>query len=373
MSSKTPMYGILSTLQSHSGAVAQWIVIMLGWLWLGEQGSRLGWSNASGVLAVSFWWAARILFRGQEWVFNLSSKTILILGALVTSGVWIVPTLNSNDGVHVVLLGLALVWGAWTAIIETRSRSAGYTAGRIAWQPIVASVLVLSCWNFAGFPQFIRPAVTALMGACAGVLYWIDCDQSCRKKNCHGSTNTILTILPASAMGLMMGDLWLGNSWCTGLGWSFSEMGTFHLLLMSVLPSVVALAVHKFKPSLLENHGLSYAMLLPLFFGLGVLFVNNATYVLFSMLLPSISWAFHCNRTRTSRFIGTGKKHFESRTVAFFLGPVLLVWVGSMSQILGPFSMQCALALLGFLAGLQLLVLTAPDFHLHLHFSRGVK
>ena len=38
---------------SHAGEVAQWVLMLLGWLWLGEQGMRLGWSLASGVLAVS--------------------------------------------------------------------------------------------------------------------------------------------------------------------------------------------------------------------------------------------------------------------------------------------------------------------------------
>ena len=40
---------------AHAGEVAQWTVLLLGWLWLGEQGMRLGWSMASGVLAVAVW------------------------------------------------------------------------------------------------------------------------------------------------------------------------------------------------------------------------------------------------------------------------------------------------------------------------------
>jgi hypothetical protein len=35
-----------STALAHAGEVAHWTLLLLGWLWLGEQGSRLGWSLA---------------------------------------------------------------------------------------------------------------------------------------------------------------------------------------------------------------------------------------------------------------------------------------------------------------------------------------
>ena len=41
---------------AHAGEVAHWTLLLLGWLWLGEQGSRLGWSLASGVMPVALWW-----------------------------------------------------------------------------------------------------------------------------------------------------------------------------------------------------------------------------------------------------------------------------------------------------------------------------
>jgi hypothetical protein len=47
---------------AHAGEVAQWTLLMLGWLWLGEQGSRLGWSLASGVMAVALLAASGLIF-----------------------------------------------------------------------------------------------------------------------------------------------------------------------------------------------------------------------------------------------------------------------------------------------------------------------
>jgi hypothetical protein len=34
-------------------ALARWIVLLLGWVWLGAQGQRLGWALASGVVPVA--------------------------------------------------------------------------------------------------------------------------------------------------------------------------------------------------------------------------------------------------------------------------------------------------------------------------------
>jgi len=55
---------------AHAGELAQWTLLLLGWLWLGEQGSRLGWSLASGVTPVALWWTARLMCRGKAWVFR---------------------------------------------------------------------------------------------------------------------------------------------------------------------------------------------------------------------------------------------------------------------------------------------------------------
>ena len=40
-------------------ALARWTALLMGWVWLGAQGQRLGWSVASGVLPVALWWALR--------------------------------------------------------------------------------------------------------------------------------------------------------------------------------------------------------------------------------------------------------------------------------------------------------------------------
>jgi hypothetical protein len=69
---------------AHAGEVAQWTLLMLSWLWLGEQGSRLGWSLASGVMALALWWTARLLCRGQAWVFGCPPMFIGLGGLLLS-------------------------------------------------------------------------------------------------------------------------------------------------------------------------------------------------------------------------------------------------------------------------------------------------
>ena len=46
-------------LRTEALALARWTALLMGWVWLGAQGQRLGWSVASGVLPVALWWAMR--------------------------------------------------------------------------------------------------------------------------------------------------------------------------------------------------------------------------------------------------------------------------------------------------------------------------
>jgi hypothetical protein len=72
---------------THAREVAHWLVLLLGWLWLGEQGMHWGWPLASGVLAVALWWAVRLLCRGSAWALCCGPWAVGLLGLLTVGGV----------------------------------------------------------------------------------------------------------------------------------------------------------------------------------------------------------------------------------------------------------------------------------------------
>jgi len=128
---------------AHAGEVAQWTLLMLGWLWLGEQGSRLGWSLASGVMAVALWWTARLLCRGQAWGVRCPPMFIGLGGLLTALGVALTSQLPDPAAAHLCLLMVALLWGLWSAMVETRSQVSTFEMGPLAWHPLLAAGLVV--------------------------------------------------------------------------------------------------------------------------------------------------------------------------------------------------------------------------------------
>ena len=109
-----------------AGEVAQWTAQLLAWLWLGQQGAHLGWPWASGVLAVAVWWSLRVLCRGAAWAFRSPSAVVGCFGFLTALGAWLTAQLGAGVGAHASLLGLAAVWGVWSALIETRSQLSSF-------------------------------------------------------------------------------------------------------------------------------------------------------------------------------------------------------------------------------------------------------
>jgi hypothetical protein len=171
-------------------------------------------------------------------------------------------------------------------------------------------------------------------------------------------------------MGLMMGGLWLGNAWCIGLGWSTEEMVFWHLAMMAVLPSLVALAgrtvTSPFKASVvgalaharaqrrcqIRNH----LILALLVLGALMLWGQSPLHGLLAMQLPSLAWAVHCTRPQTALVFSARTPLWFMRGMALALGPGLLMWVGMASPTQGPMAMQTALVLIGILAAAQALV-----------------
>ncbi|WP_416547181.1 hypothetical protein ACHEXK_15390 [Limnohabitans sp. DCL3] len=341
----------------HASEVAHWTVLLLAWLWLGEQGMRLGWSLASGVLAVALWWAARLFSRGRAWALESGSAWMGLLGLLSAWGVWWPDFLSDHHAAHAGLLAVAVVWGVWCGLIETRSQTSTFTLGPVAWHPVVAAALAYGVWRMPGSTLLAPLGVSAMLALCAAVLHARDRSAAWPPGLCRGVQATLPQVLPGSAMGLMMGSLWLGNGWCAGLNWSLESMASSHLVLMAGLPALVAVLTRWWGPAdaaaaheRLRFIGLACLVLGPVMF-LG----DSGVHGVLAMLLPSLAWAVHLGRHRMPPGAAVRCAPGVQRGLALLLGPGLLAWVGVLSPWQGPLAMQSALALLGVLAAVQIL------------------
>ena len=346
------------TALAHAGEVAHWAVMLLGWLWLGEQGMRLGWSLASGVLAVALWWAVRILCRGRYWARQSRPLLLGLCGLLTAWGVWLPVWMPDTASAHAALLALALVWGVWGALIETRSQTSTFRLGPLAWHPLLAAALVALVWTL--FDQTLGTSVGAsvLLAVSAAVLHARERQSAGRSVPCKAIAMAHSQLLAPSAMGLMMGALWMGDAWCAGLGWSPEHMVWAHLGLMAGLPAGVALSL-RWLPNgavLSAQHAHIGAALMVL--GTLMLLGNSALHGLLAMGLPSLAWALHCSRhgmAPLAQPLGArGWPVSTWRWMALLLGPGFLLGVGVASPHWGPLAMQAALAALGGLAALWL-------------------
>ena len=354
------------TALTHAREVAHWLVLLLGWLWLGEQGMQWGWSWASGVLAVALWWAVRLLCRGSALALRCGPWAVGLLGVLTVCGVYGLQSTMTQPWAHGVLLGLAAVWGLWSALIETRSQVSTFELAPVAWHPVLAAALVACCWLWPDGEPFAETGFRVLLAVCAGVLYAHDRCSPSLAPACRGPRTGLQTLLAPSAMGLMMGTLWLGNAWCAGLGWRIEQMVGAHLALMAVLPTLAALVMRGALPSPASAMSQVNASLSLLALGALMLLGNSPVHGVLVMLLPSLAWAVHCCRQRSSVALAQSLAPWMTRSLSLVLGPLLLVAVGAASPQQGPWAMQSALALLGVLAAGQLVFLWSRKQGLHL-------
>lgn len=339
----------------HAALVAQWVVVLLGWIWLGEQGMRLTWSWASGLLPVALWWSARMLCRGNAWAFRCSAGVVGLMGLITAVGVGGLGLLSASTLAPGWLMGLSLLWGVWSALLETRSSSSSFERHPVAWHPVMAAVVVVLGWQVSDTERLSFTGCVILLVLCAGLLFVHERNNTSRKQFCEGLQLNIQTLLSPSAMGLMMGSLWLSNAWCVGLGWRIEQMVVIHLGLMAGLPTLVAYAIRSTTriTTFSQHHGrISLALLC---WGALAMLGEGPFFIAMGMLLPSLAWAVHCNRPRVKTHKREPSSTWFVKGWALLLGPVLLTWVGLYSPVQGPFAIETALALLGGLAFLQLL------------------
>lgn len=339
----------------HAGEVSQWVVVLLGWVWLGEQGTRVGWSLASGLLPVALWWAVRMLCRGCAWTFQCPPVLFGLAGLLTASGIFLVGQLPSTSDSNEWLLCVAVLWGIWSALIETRTQTSTFQVGPVAWHPVIAGVLVVIGWQLPDTHSVPHQGVILLLVISAVVLCTQEWFNTERKHRCHGVRTSVQRLLAPSAMGLMMGSLWLNNAWCVGMGWRTEQMVVIHLSLMAGLPTLLAYVIRSAKLRRIFDQRHAFLSLALLTLGAMSLWGDGPIYSVLTMLLPSLSWAIHCTRPRLKNETVEIASPWVAKCVALLLGPVLLTWVGTASQIHGPLAIQTALAFLGLMALSQLL------------------
>ena len=334
----------------HAAELAHWVILLLGWLWLGEKGTLVAWPWVNGVLLVALWWAVRVVCRGRAWVLKAPPKVLGLLGLLTASGLACLGRLNDPLAAQGLLLCLAGVWGLWCAMVETRSPSSAFQMGGVAWHPLLAAVLV----------GFFKEAPVPMVLCAAVGLYGRDRASVQRPVLCRGTRAGFSGILASSAMGLMMGGLCFGHAWCASAGWSLQQMIAAHLALMAGLPAVLACLQRWFQFSLhpaSAKNALDVSLPLQ---ALGALMLWGDSFapVALAMLLPSLAWAVHCVRPRPPGPHNSAPAPGVKTLLALLLGPVLLLAVGAASVVHGPLAMRMALAFLGVLAGFQWLIFT---------------
>ena len=351
---------------AHAGEVAQWTLLLLGWLWLGEQGSRLGWSLASGVMAVALWWTARLMCRGQAWVFRCPPLLIGLGGLLTALGVALTSQLPDQAAAHLSLLMLALLWGLWSAMVETRSQVSTFELGSLAWHPLLAAALVVLVLHLPQGLQSTPWTVSFLLTLCAVVLWMRDQRTFRRVAVCRGPQAQIESLLAPSAMGLMMGSLWLDNTWCAGLGWRTDAMVTFHLALMAGLPVMVAGLLHSWGAARVSPHVQAQGVLVLLLGGALALLGSSVWQTVLAIVLPALAWALHCCRPRQFQATASLISPWIGRSLGLLLGPLLLLWVGAASSADGPWPLRAAILLFGILAAGKLALGFSSKARFHL-------
>jgi hypothetical protein len=317
----------------------------MGWVWLGQQGQRLSWSVASGVAAVAVWWGVRLVLEQRPPKLAAKARRATLAWGLATAAgaTWLsqaAPGVRAQLG----LLALAMVWGVWASTLEQQAkRSPRCQRPWAGWPPLFAAVLT---WLAVAIPGPVAGAV--LLGAVA--LAWA-LDPCVQNTTPQGASSRIKAVtIPATAMGWMMGSLWLSNDWCTSAGWSSHAVVGLHLTLMAALPALVRLS---WLPSALPSIASQLVPLLLVALGGGLLWAGQAlANGLVGMLLLALAWAMPARSNPAAQ----GNAHLW----ATLAGPVLLLAIGHFSPLWGPAALTWAYGALGALAAIRMLHASWP-------------
>ena len=319
----------------------------MGWVWLGAQGQRLGWSFASGVLPVALWWALRLMLaQWPAWVDITGKRLSTGLGVLTAAGAWSLAQAESTTTSLSGLMALTVVWAFWTSALDHQAASLRRCQRPWSgWQPMIAALAV---WLTAGVPQATGTGVAlALMGAAC-----LAFTSPAHTTAPHLSHGTLANAAPQTAMGLMMGSLWLNSQWCANVGWSIHTVVGLHLALMAVLPGLIRLDLLPRQLPPMANQLLPLAMVMA---GCGLLWSEQRlAHGLTGMVLLAVAWALPARPTNTRSPSAAQTAPASGQWWSSLMGPLLLLAIGAASPLWGPHALANAYAGLGLLAGFTL-------------------
>jgi hypothetical protein len=334
-------------------ALARWLVLLTGWVWLGAQGQRLGWALVSGVVPVALWWVMRLCFANMFSMQALPRSASFVLGLLTSLGVLLI-SLFPNLGLTV-LLPLAVIWAAWLVLLDASSAVSQCSRRWVGWPPLLAaSLCALAMAVPLTAPLTTRPLTTqlatALSSAAVPVLLlaavWLSRGMPSRAVCWAGQDNQPASVISAAAMGLMMGTLWLGSAWCSSAGWSNAQVVVLHLALMSALPALTRLdLIPQQLPHLLSQR---VPLALIVIATVVLLSGTQSAHGLVGMVLLSLAWAL--------RTVRQGDAKLAHKAWSALSGPALLLLVGWLSPMHGPQTLQWAYGLLGTMAFIALVM-----------------
>jgi hypothetical protein len=310
----------------------------MGWVWLGAQGQRVGWSLASGVVPVALWWAMRLVFTNLQISYSLPRSAPRVLGVLTALGTLVLakfPGLGTCA-----LLALALVWAGWAVLLDSTNAMPRCKGRWVGLPPLLAAALcALATAAPMSEPQSQGAVVLFLLGAA-----WLGGDVTRKELDRASHCGHLTGVIPTAAMGLMMGTLWLGSDWCRAAGLSNAQVVVLHLGFMTALPVLTRLDLIPRRLSLLQSQRIS---LILVFTGSVMLLSGRqATHGQLGMGLMFLAWAMHSGRFGAVATLGW-------RWFAL-AGPILLLMVGWFSPLVGPLALQWAYGTLGVMALLAL-------------------
>ena len=332
-------------------ALARWTALLIGWVWLGAQGQRLGWSLASGVLAVALWWGLRLVLAQRMRHEAPALGTLLTLGGFTAAGAGFVAQADGGPASFWMLMALAVLWAAWSVALDASAiTSKRCQCPWVGWPPVLAALIT---WTVLSVPadQALTGLPIGLVLLAASLLASATVTAGPTGSRHLPPSRLASGTLPQTSMGLMMGSLWLGSAWCASAGWSAQTVVGLHLLLMAALPGLVRLdAIPRQLPPLVSR---ALPLTLVLMGALLLYAGQQPAHGLVGMLLLALAWALP---------VPTNPIATPMLRWAPLGGPLLLLAVGVWSPSLGPQALALAYGGLSALAGLTLMTVLVRHF-----------